>query len=154
MNNEVRIIIAGTRTLNDYKKVEKAIHKILAQLTKEGILTGNIKEDIKNIIIVSGGAKGADSLGERFADKYNTNKKLFPAKWDDLEAKPCMIRCRQDGSKYNVLAGVNRNSEMANYVSEVDNGMLIAFWNGRSTGTKNMIELANKKKLRVFIENI
>lgn len=154
MTKEVRVIIAGCRNFTNYTKAERYIHKIFLELTKEGILSGKINEDAKCITIISGNAKGADTLGEKFAENYNINLKLFPAKWDDLTAKPCVIRNRYDGSQYNVLAGLNRNSEMAQYASESEYGVLIAFWDNKSTGTKNMIDVADKRKLRVFVENI
>ena len=75
----------------------------------------------------------------------------FPAKWDDLNVEPCIVKTNKYG-KYNVLAGHNRNKEMAEYASKDEElGVLIAFWNGKSTGTKSMIELAKEYGLRIFV---
>lgn len=68
--------------------------------------------------VVCGSARGADSLGEQWALNYNIPVKYFPADWDEL-------------GKY---AGIARNQEMAEYAD-----FLVAFWDGESHGTKNMI---------------
>lgn len=84
-----------------------------------------------DIEIVSGRARGVDQLGERYANERGYKIKYFPAEW----------------SRYNKSAGYIRNSEMAEYADA-----LIGFWDGKSKGTKNMIDLATKKNLliRVF----
>jgi hypothetical protein len=106
----VKIIIAGTRTFNDYELLKTKMDSFLA----------NIKQDIE---IVSGGAKGADSLGERYAAEkgYMIHKKL--AEWD----------------RYGKSAGYIRNEEMAKYADKC-----VVFWDGQSKGTKHMIDLAKK----------
>jgi hypothetical protein len=83
-----------------------------------------------NIEIVSGAYKGADLLGERYAAERNYPIKQFPAEW----------------KRYGKSAGQKRNAEMATYADE-----LIAFWDGKSKGTKNMIDLANQNGLNVKI---
>jgi len=55
-----------------------------------------------------------------------------------------------DWDKYGKSAGYKRNEEMAIYSKE-DNGVLIAFWDEVSKGTKHMIDLANKHGLKVFV---
>lgn len=78
--------------------------------------------------IVSGKAKGVDALGEQFALENNIPVKSFPADW----------------GKHGRSAGPIRNKEMADYAD-----ILVAFWDGKSKGTKSMIELANKKGIIV-----
>ena len=85
---------------------------------------------------VCGKAKGADTLGEKFALKYGINIKYFPADWN----------------KYGKSAGYKRNVEMAEYAKE-DNGILVAFWDRKSKGTKHMIETAKHAGLKVFVLN-
>ncbi len=81
-----------------------------------------VLDKIQNITeIVSGAAEGADSLGERHAKENKIPLKQFPADWDT----------------YKKAAGPLRNKEMAIYAD-----VLIAFWDGKSKGTKNMIEQA------------
>lgn len=82
------------------------------------------------IEIVSGTANGADKLGEKFAIDNGYSLKKFPANW----------------GKFGIKAGNKRNAKMAEYADG-----LIAFWDGKSKGTKNMIALAKRKKLRVRI---
>tara|TARA_R110000772_G_scaffold265362_1_gene386742 strand:+ start:160 stop:507 length:348 start_codon:yes stop_codon:yes gene_type:complete len=80
--------------------------------------------------IVSGMARGADNLGMKYAVEKEYNIFQYPADWD----------------KYGKSAGYRRNSEMAK-----DSDALIAFWDGKSRGTKSMIDLAVKNKLKVRV---
>ena len=82
------------------------------------------------IEIVSGTANGADKLGERYAIEKGYPIKQFPADWD----------------QFGKGAGYRRNEEMAKYADA-----LIAFWDGKSKGTKHMIDLANRHKLKVKV---
>lgn len=69
--------------------------------------------------VISGGARGVDKMGEHWAKKNNIPCKVFPANWE------------VDGKG----AGYKRNLEMAKNADAV-----IALWDGRSPGTKHMIE--------------
>ena len=130
----MRIIIAGSREFNDYRFLYKQCSEIFSKLSKEGLLTGSINTDVKNMEIISGGARGADKLGELFAKEHNIRIKRFIPDWD-AQGKS---------------AGFKRNEDMAKYAKE-DNGILIAFWDGESKGTGHMINLAKKYGLKVFI---
>ncbi len=116
----IKVIIAGTRDFNDYAFLKKNVDYFL-----QGINPNN-----EEIEIVSGNARGADKLGERYAKEHNLPVKLFPANWD----------------KYGKRAGYLRNQEMANY-----SDMLIAFWDEKSKGTKHMIDIAKKQGLTVIV---
>lgn len=83
-----------------------------------------------NIEVVSGVARGADKLGEVYAKNRGFSVKQFQAKWSEL----------------GVSAGYVRNAEMAEYADA-----LIAFWDGKSKGTKHMIDLAKKADLQVRV---
>ena len=133
-DNEMRVIIAGSRDFNDFKLLESNLHKIFKQLADEKLISVWINES--NIEVVCGKAKGADTLGEQFAQIYHFPIKYFPADWDT----------------YGKSAGYRRNAEMANYAKE-DNGVLIAFWDGKSKGTKHMIDTAKSSSIRVFVVN-
>lgn len=138
----MRVIIAGGRDFYNYTLLKKECLKIFRQLKSEGYNTNR-----QNIEIIS----GEDTLGEVFAIQFKLDVISFPAKWNDLNVEKCVIKTNKYG-KYNALAGHNRNRNMAEYASEDEElGVLIAFWNGKSTGTKNMIELAEKYGLRVFV---
>lgn len=135
----LRVIIAGSRSFGSFTILEKECHRIFKSLSEEGYLSGNVKEDCRNMEIISGTANGADRFGEAFALKYNIPVKRFPARWD----------------KYGKSAGYVRNKIMAQYAAESDRlGVLIAFWDGKSRGTKMMIDLAKKNNLKVFVIDI
>ena len=84
----------------------------------------------ENIVIVSGHASGADTQGERYAQERGYELKTFPADW------------KANGR----AAGPIRNAKMASVAHT-----LIAFWNGKSRGTKNMIDTAKKHNLQVAV---
>lgn len=88
-------------------------------------------EDIEEV--VSGCARGADSYGELIAEEYNISVKKFPAQWN----------------VYGRGAGYIRNAEMAEYADS-----LVLIWDGASTGSANMLELAKKNKMRTFVYHI
>ena len=88
------------------------------------------KQLTHNIVIVSGTCRGADTLGEQYAHERGYNDERFPADWKNLGK----------------VAGVIRNNQMADNADA-----LIAFWDGQSRGTKNMINIAHKKNLLVRI---
>jgi len=81
-------------------------------------------------VVVSGCAAGVDLLGEQWAKENGVPVEKFPADW----------------KKFGKSAGPVRNGQMAN-VAEA----LIAVWDGSSSGTKNMIEQATKKGLKVSV---
>ncbi len=76
-----------------------------------------------DIIIVSGCASGADALGERYALENGFEIERFPAEW----------------GKYGRSAGPIRNRKMAEAAD-----IVICFWDGKSIGTRSMIESAKK----------
>lgn len=127
----MKTIIAGTRhgiTLDDVSQAVK-----LAGYSITEVVSGRC-------------GTGADRAGEVWAKQHGLPIQPFPAMWEDLDARPCAIRTRADGSKYNSLAGHNRNEEMAQYADA-----LIAVWDGKSTGTQDMIRRAIAHGLRVFV---
>lgn len=128
--SELRVIIAGGRDFEDFVKLSAACIDILTQINSQ------IYVDYDKIRIVSGGARGADTLGEQFAKLYHYELTRFLAEWDRLGKG----------------AGYIRNTEMAKFASEQGNrGVLIAFWDGRSRGTKHMIDTARNYGLEVHI---
>lgn len=110
----MKTIIAGSRNITDYEIVKQAI-----------ILSGiSVSE------VVSGRARGVDTLGEKYALENNLPIKEFPALWDI----------------WGRSAGYMRNSQMAEYAEA-----LVAVWDGSSRGTAHMISEAKKNKLQVFV---
>lgn len=112
----IKLIIAGGRDFNDYPLLQLETRKFLVE--------HNFNP--KELIIVSGNAKGADMLGERFAHQYKFNLQIFPADWN----------------QFGKSAGPIRNEEMAKFGTH-----LLLFWDGQSRGSKNMLENAQKYEL-------
>lgn len=83
--------------------------------------------------VVSGTAAGVDRLGEQWAEVFGIPVKRFPANWE------------RDGR----AAGMMRNRRMAEYADG-----LIAVWDGVSKGTKQMIDEAWKRNLRVHVHRV
>ena len=110
------VIIAGSRDFNDYEMVCAKCAAFFARRTPTSIVCGE--------------ARGADTLGRRWAEEHGIPVDSFPADWD----------------RYGKSAGYRRNEEMARYADA-----LIAFWDGKSRGTKNMIEIAQKRGLQIRI---
>lgn len=114
----MKIIIAGTRDFNDYKYLEDMVLYLIKDLHKD------------KIEIVSGKARGADKLGEVFANKFNFKLADYPADWE----------------KFGKAAGYIRNEEMAKYADAC-----VVLWDGASPGTKHMIDLAKKHHLQLRV---
>lgn len=128
MSKELRIVIAGSRDFNDYELLKREVLNIVKYDNRP-------KDYVK---VISGGARGADTLGERFAKEFDLEVKRFIPDWESIGRR----------------AGYIRNAEMAKYsVEDGSDGMLIAFWDGKSKGTKHMIDLANKYELEVHVVN-
>lgn len=112
------VIIAGSRSFCDFHMLCEKCDTVLANKKPE------------EIVIVSGAAKGADNLGERYAHERGYGLIVVPAQWE----------------KYGKSAGFRRNTIMADVADAV-----IAFWDGESPGTKHMIETAKAKELPIRI---
>jgi hypothetical protein len=89
------------------------------------------KRTKRRIVIVSGAARGADTLGEQYARERGYQIRRYPADW----------------YKYGKKAGPLRNDLMARNADA-----LIAYWDGRSPGTSNMIETARNYGLQISIK--
>lgn len=87
------------------------------------ILVNKVSEGIE---VVCGEARGADALGKRYALNRGYKVSSFPADW----------------KKYGVSAGFRRNWEMADYADA-----LVAFWDGKSSGTQHMIMAAEVREM-------
>ena len=116
--SKIRVCVAGGRDFNNYDSLKSILDRFLK------------RHKDSEIIIISGHARGADSLGERYAAENGLSFETFPADWE----------------KHGKKAGFLRNNEMAK-ISNV----LIAFWDGKSRGTKNMIEQMDKYGKQFFI---
>lgn len=111
----MRTIIAGSRSIKDYETV-------LEIVSESGFVISQV---------VSGGAKGVDTIGVQIAEDFSIPFVIFSADWDRY-------------GRYQ--AGRIRNKQMAENADA-----LIAVWNGVSSGTANMIDISRKLGLRVYI---
>lgn len=114
----MKVIIAGPRDFEDYDALLKAVAACPFDITE----------------VVSGHARGVDSMGERWSrEVLKQEPKVFPADWD----------------RWGKSAGPIRNTQMAKYADG-----LLALWHGVGKGTKNMIEQARLRRMPVFVYGI
>jgi|SRR3984957_20973461 len=113
----MRIIIAGSRDFTDYNLLERTMDNLTAKLD--------------TVVILSGAAKGADELGEKWAFKNWFRVERFHADWHT----------------HGKAAGHIRNSEMI----AASPDCLVAFHKNNSPGTRDIIDKAKKAGLIVKI---
>lgn len=116
---EKRIVVAGCRDYENYTRAKEYIDYCISEIKNKYTL-----------IFVSGGCRGADCLGERYALENGYKIERYEANWE----------------KYGKSAGPRRNKKMAQIADYI-----ICFWDGKSKGTKSMIMLAKQlnKPLRI-----
>ena len=124
-NKKRKVAIVGSRNISDTqtKKIEEYLD--------------SIKDSIS--LVISGGAKGVDTIAKDFADTNSIPIVVIKPKYhlfSDNEKK---------------RAPLERNKEISDQCDT-----LYAFWDGVSTGTKNIIDysLENKDKKDVIVVNI
>lgn len=111
------LIIAGGRDFDDYDLLKLKLDKLLSQTTD-------------SVTIISGTARGADTLGAHYAKDHGYGLIEMPADW----------------GKYGRSAGYRRNEDMAAVATHC-----ACFWNGKSRGTKHMIDIAERTGLDLRI---
>ena len=117
----MKVVVAGGRDFKDYELLKCTLDNFQQEY-------GNITE------VVSGTAKGVDKLGEQYGNENNIPIKRFVPDWQGLGKK----------------AGHVRNRQMGDYAKE-HNGMLAAFWDKQSKGTKGMIDYAKNIGLKSVV---
>jgi YspA, cpYpsA-related SLOG family len=110
----MQLIIAGSRTFTDYQLLCQTLAPDRHRITQ----------------VITGGAKGADQLGYRWAWKHTIRHQLFRADWE----------------RFGKSAGVRRNYQMAQA-----GDLLLAFWDGRSAGTQHMISCMQQLRKPVVV---
>lgn len=110
----MRTIVAGSRSVTDQSVVDAAI----------------LACDWTPTVIISGTARGVDTLGENWARANSVPVERFPANWN-LHGK---------------RAGYLRNQQMADNAEA-----LVAVWDGQTRGTLHMITIARVAGLKVYI---
>ena len=107
-------LIVGSRNFTNYELLKKKTDFLL--------------QKYKEITIVSGGARGTDTLAKRYAKERQYGYIEFPADWN------------KDGK----AAGFIRNEKMHKFLSEYQFRGCIAFWDGKSKGTAHNFSLVKK----------
>lgn len=110
----MKVAIVGSRDFTDYERFKKAI---------EGVV-------FEGDTIISGGARGADSLARRYAVEKGLQYVELPAQWET----------------YGKSAGFRRNQQI---VEEAE--FVVAFWDYESKGTKSTIDLAIKSEKLIYV---
>ena len=113
----MKIAIIGSRNFTNYKLLQEILEQYQPKIT----------------LVVSGAAKGADSLGEKWALENNIQTLIFPADWN----------------QYGKIAGFIRNEDI---IKNCD--CCVAFWDGESKGTKHSLSLCKKYNKPVKIVQI
>ncbi len=105
----MKLLIIGSRMITDFD------------------LTEHIPGDTE--LIISGGAKGIDTLAEKYADEHGIEKLIFYPKYE----------------LYGRAAPLKRNEEMVDIADVV-----LAVWHGDSRGTKYTLNYAKKKNKKII----
>ena len=113
------LLVAGSRDYDNYDELRAELDYMLQNLFAQNI----------PVEIVSGGARGADALAERYATERGLHKHIFPAEWN----------------KYGRRAGYIRNTAMHRYIAGENSDRhraCICFWDERFKGTAQNFSLA------------
>ncbi len=117
-----RIVVAGCRDYENYEEAREFIDLCISEI-----------KDKYELIFISGGCRGADMLGERYAAEYGYKVERYSADW----------------KTYGRAAGPMRNKKMAEATDYV-----ICFWDGKSRGTRSMIKYAEEQNKNLRIKYI
>ena len=104
----MKLLIVGSRTITNFD------------------LTGHIPEETD--LIISGGAKGVDTIAEQYADSHGIEKLIILPKYE----------------KFGKAAPIKRNEEMVELADTV-----LVIWDGKSRGTKYTLNYAKKKNKKI-----
>ena len=99
----MKLIIAGSHSFRDYQLLCQTLAPECPRITQ----------------VLTGGARGAEQLGYRWAWKHAVKHQLFRADWE----------------RFGKSAGARRNFQMAQA-----GDMLLAFWDGQSPGTAHLVQ--------------
>lgn len=108
------LLVAGSRSFDDYQFLSASLDKLLVNQS--------------DVTVVSGGARGADTLAERYAHERGYQVRVFPADWN----------------KFGKSAGYRRNRQMHEFIAQFPNRGCVCFWDGNSRGTTHNFDLANE----------
>ncbi len=138
VNDKIREEIkSSVLSVTEYNIGDYSGPRVLICGSREGYCVEAIPSYISafgpNVIIIQGGAKGADTDAGREAVRQNLHMVCVEADWE----------------RYGKFAGKYRNEAMAKMLRPQDS--VIAFWDGRSPGTRHMVEHARKMGFEVLV---
>ncbi len=122
--NKVYLGIVGSRTITDEEKVFTLIDIFLEEFENKLDIPHNA------YVLVSGGAKGVDSIAEKYAEKNNLDIIVIKPNW----------------KKYKRIAGLIRNREIIKIVD-----VILAFVDKPKGGTWEVIEKAKRKDISTYV---
>lgn len=122
---QTRCIITASPAFSDYSLLRSTANQIFED------------KDTSDLVVISGCPHGKEEIGEVFASRNNLACIRFP-----FELKT-----------YGRSAACVRNKKMAEFAS-LENGMLIAFWDGNDKGTRHMIHSAEKYGLEIHVVKV
>ena len=115
---EARVLVCGSRDFNDYNLLATKLDEVRDRL-------GDV-----SMRVISGAARGADSLAAKWAQQRGVPCDEYPADWD----------------RHGKSAGYRRNEQM---LTEGDPHLVVAFPQGESRGTRQMMDIASKARVAV-----
>ena len=144
MSRPFRLVVAGGRDFQDPAFLDQALQRSLRDYGPAELLQQlNEANPYGPLQIVSGGARGADALGEQWAKAAGVPVQRYPAAWDDIHAPGAVVRTNRQGRPYNANAGFARNALMAQNADAV-----LVMPGGR--GTDHMVKVAQEQGLPVW----
>lgn len=128
MNKQFKLLICGSRSFYNFELLKKEVDLFLSGLDETCDLVK--EQDLPQIVIISGTARGADQLGEKYAQLYKYPVEKYRPEWENWGKR----------------AGYIRNEIMVTICDAC-----IAFWDQKSKGTLHTINLCKKygKRLKV-----
>lgn len=130
------LLIAGSRDFGAYDRFEFSNEILTTETICEVICNAMLAKQIemgRNICIVHGDARGADTVGKLYGNRHGYEVMAFPAKWD----------------MYGKSAGYIRNSEMYDFLKGKEYKGALLFWDGMSRGTRNNFLQACKRGIDI-----
>lgn len=116
----VKLAIVGSRDYTDYESFKAIVDSIISL------------NNLNVYKIISGRARGTDTMAEQYAKENSIPMQVFKANWEIFGKK----------------AGMMRNRDIV-----ANSDYVLAFWDGESKGTKGTIDMARKdgKLLKVMM---
>ena len=133
-----RLVATGEEIVASYLKAPKGPVRVIIAGSRsypggyEGVHRAVMASGFLVATVISGVARGADLEGERWARSHGLPIEYYPANW----------------KKHGKKAGMIRNQQMADVADA-----LIALWDGKSRGTRDMIERMAKKPTIIYWES-